>query len=232
MSVLFINVGGGQIGRDYKTNPWQQYFPATIPSCCNTGLPEAALYYDPKYVFDFSPSRQQALGCYLAAHKPKAGDKLVGSVIHAGIDFHTLSLRNANGCVGWSYHLEVHDLYAIAAESAGGAASAALVTFPTINGATAQEKHYDVRALHGAAPLFGDSFGTVTVNGEVLCCKKHLALVLVIDALPDAGAKPTGNCPAQPCDYGAAQCKDVGPLDCVDFTASAHVFVPGGVRNT
>jgi len=232
MAIYFVHTGGGTIGRDFKTNPWQQYFPATLPSCCNIGLPDAALYYDPKYVADFAPARQVALGCYLAANKPVAGDKLMVSTLHAGIDAHTLSLRNRNGCTGWSYHLELHDLYNLAAESKGGPASVAEIVFPPVNGAVAVEQHYDIRTLNGNAPYFGDTYGTVVVDGETLCCMKHKALVLVIDALPAVGATPSGNCPTQPCDYNVAECQDVGPLNCVDFTASLHVFVPGGVRNT
>jgi hypothetical protein len=214
------------------SRPSGQYFPSVPALCCNVGLPESALWYDPKYVFDFGPSRQEALSCYLAKANLAAGDRLVGTMIHAGIIVHTLTVINHHGCAGWRYHFELHDVNALVVEANGGAASTPEVTFGAIDGTVTTQRAYDVRSTNSGNVYFGNPLGTITVNGQPQCCALHKALVLVIDALPDANATPTSTCPRPPCNYGPVDCAGANPLRCVDLTASVHVYVPNGVRNT
>lgn len=234
MAIHFLHTGGGPIGRDHINRASGSYFPSIPTKCCNVTLPEAALYYDPKYVFDFSPKRQEAIGCYLAKKTLAAGDKLVGSMIGAGAIVDTVTVQNHHGCAGWAYHFELHDVRALVVEAEGGAASVGEVVFANIDGAAAKQVAYDVSSANDNVPYFGDPYGTVVEGGKTLCCKKHKALVLVIDTLPTAGAEPVSPCPTQVCNFqnGEIGCDAVGQLDCVSLTASVHVSIPNGVRNT
>lgn len=229
MTIHLTHIGGGRIGqRDFSKEPWGKFFPQGVPSCCDSGLPDAAVFYDPKYVSEFAPGRMTALGCYLADNKPVAGDKFLQSVIHAGADLHTIVARNDNGCAGLTYHFELHDLYALLQEKAGGAASVAEVTFPTVTATDPSDQHLDVRAEFGA-PYFGAVNGTVTVDTETVCCAKHKALVLVLDTLPNADAAPTSLC-AKGCNYGGPECGTGVGVNCIDIKVSAHVHIPHGIR--
>jgi hypothetical protein len=234
MPVKFLHVGGGPIGdRDYRNEVWGEFHPQGIANCCSVGLPEAALWYDPKYIGQFSPARTSALACYLERSPVAVGEKLVLSLVHAGIVADLLTVDNRNGCSASQFRFELHDLNALVTEAQGGAPSTAEVVFPTINGASRGMFAYDVTAANSGNVYFGNPYGSVSLpGGGTAPCKRHKALVLVFSALPDTNAVPqseNGSC--APCQYGRVEC-DAGAMACVDIVASLHVRVPGGLQHT
>jgi hypothetical protein len=199
------------------------------------GMPDASQAYDPKYPAHFNPGRHKALECYLATVKLAAGDKFVLSMLHAGIDAHTLSVYAKRGCTGLTFHYELHDLLLLAAEANGGAASVAEVVFPTLTVDKAVEAKFDVRDIFGNA-YFGTRAGTMVIDAglpteETVCCAKHKALVLVVDTLPAADAVPTDGCTSNPCNYGSDPCGS-SAFKCFDIDAYLHVNVAMGLHAT
>ena len=225
MAFYNLSIGGGPIGK--ASLGAGTCVGDALPGCCDVNGPDVAHGFerDPRYFRAVNFSAEKQLACWADAGKVVAGDKIILFPVHAGYLLRNLALENLHGCAGLNFHLEVHDVLNIK-----NGVDAPELTFPAFDGAQADLKWYDVTAANGNAPYFGDTQGVRPPElGEdgPQPCRKHKAVVIVLDALPTSTVPVEGGC--RSCGTKKFGC-GVSPLACLNFEVTAPVSGLGGLR--
>lgn len=190
----YLNVGGGIA----KLANSGEVYPQGQPTCCSVVEPDATNNLGRQYFAKVNPSVNYALSKYSDFFDNYAvGDRIVLTSIGAGQMFKDIAIENAHALAGFQFHLELVDRYAFSLDPS----APALFTLPAVDGSKAS---LDWVQVDGGAPVYGDKFGVNVVNGKDVACKKHMTLVMVIDALPTTSNVTTVGCTT--CQYQVMAC--------------------------
>ena len=227
-----LAIGGGPLGRGACSG--QQCGPGNLPGCCDGGSPDSAHQFEGgrAYFRALNFSKEKQLACWDNASKVVAGDGLLLFPVHAGFLVETLSVANIHALPGFTYHLELHDVYGIVSDATPLTNPTPEVTMPAVVGSTVNFAWQSVTAANAGVLYYGSPFSTrAAVLPEVGLqpCAKHKAVVLIIDTLP-TDTQPTnvgGVC--VPCAVTKFGCGS-NPLAGINIEVTAPVKSHGGLR--
>lgn len=231
MTIYNYAIGGGPLGKVACSGG--NCGPGNLPGCCDGGSPDVAHNFEGGYSYfrALNFSKERALAC-ADVSKIVAGDGLLLFPVHAGFLLENLSVKNIHGCTGFTFHIELHDLYNIVSDATPLVHPTADVVLPTINAATPSFRWSDVTTAN-AGLYYGNPVSTrVALPGEsgAQPCARHKAVVLILDTLPSV-TEPVGV--ANTCVSCAVTKFGCGPnpLACINVEVSAPVLFHGGLRS-
>ena len=225
-----LAIGGGPLGRSACSG--QQCGPSNLPGCCDVGSPDTSHHFEGGYAYfrALNFSKEKHLACWDKANLVVAGDGLLLFPVHAGFLVKDISVANLHALPGFTFHLELHDIQSIVTDLTPLTNPTPELSFPVVTG-SATSFSWTPMPVGGYS---GNPYGTrpaVAPEVGLQPCRKHKALVLVIDTLPTTTQPTSVASVCVPCLVTKFGC-GVNNLAGINVEVTAPVHAHGGLRST